>query len=53
MLRIYLANVAISQVPCKVITVDLTSGIMHILTVQENIMYTFVDQSRALLKYNY
>lgn len=28
-LRIYLAKVAISQVPCKVI-IDLTSGIIHI-----------------------
>ena len=51
-LRIYLAKVAISQVPCKVIMVDLTSGIIHIWTVQENIMYTFFDQ-RTLLKYNY
>lgn len=31
LLRIYLMKVGISQVPCKVIMVDLTSGIMHIV----------------------
>lgn len=30
-LRIYVAKVAIPQVPCKVIMVDTTSGTMHIL----------------------
>lgn len=52
LLRIYKAKLAISQVPCKVIMVDTTSGIMPILKCCRISIYTFLDQCRALLTYN-
>lgn len=53
MLRIYPAKVAISQVPYKVIMVDLTSGIIHISQCRRISVYTFFDHGRTLFRHNY
>lgn len=52
LLRIYIAKVAISQVPCKVIMVDVTSGIMYILKGCRIWACAILDQCRALGRSN-